>query len=53
MELSVGEVLNFPYKSGGSPGGCCGFFDPTQEFVNSFRTGTGAFQIHQAKHDDG
>ncbi len=33
-----GEVLNFPYKSGGSPGGCCGFFDPTQEFVNSFRT---------------
>jgi starch-binding outer membrane protein, SusD/RagB family len=33
-----GEVLNFPYKSGSSPGGCCGFFDPTQEFVNSFRT---------------
>ena len=33
-----GEVLNFPYKSGGSPGGCCGFFNPTQEFVNSFRT---------------
>jgi hypothetical protein len=38
---SVGEVLNFPYKSGGSPGGCCGFFDPTQEFVNSFRTAGG------------
>ncbi len=33
-----GEVLNFPYKSGGSPGGCCGFFNPTQDFVNSFRT---------------
>jgi starch-binding outer membrane protein, SusD/RagB family len=33
-----GEQLNFPYKSGGSPGGCCGFFDPTQEFVNTFRT---------------
>ena len=33
-----GEVLNFPYKSGGSPAGCCGFFNPTQEFVNSFRT---------------
>ncbi len=32
-----GEVLNFPYKSGASPGGCCGFFNPTQEFVNSFR----------------
>jgi starch-binding outer membrane protein, SusD/RagB family len=33
-----GEVLNFPYKGGGSPGGCCGFFQPTQDFVNSFRT---------------
>ncbi len=33
-----GEVLNFPYKTGGSPAGCCGFFQPTQEFVNSFRT---------------
>ena len=32
----AGEVLNFPYKGGGSPGGCCGFFNPTQEFVNSF-----------------
>jgi hypothetical protein len=32
-----GEVLNFPYKSGASPGGCCGFFNPTQDFVNSYR----------------
>lgn len=32
------EVLNFPYKTGESPGGCCGFFQPTQDFVNSFRT---------------
>jgi len=36
-----GEILNFPYKSGGSPGGCCGFFQPTQEYVNSFRTSGG------------
>jgi len=36
-----GEVLNFPYKGGSSPGGCCGFFNPTQEFVNSFRTSAG------------
>ena len=36
-----GEVLNFPYKSGGSPGGCCGFFQPTEDFVNSFRTSAG------------
>jgi hypothetical protein len=37
-----GEVLNFPYKGGGgAPAGCCGFFNPTQEFVNSFRTSGG------------
>ncbi len=36
-----GEVLNFPYKSGGSPGGCCGFFQPGHDFVNSFRTSGG------------
>lgn len=35
---SWGEVLNFPYKTGESPGGCCSFFQPTQDFVNSFRT---------------
>ena len=38
MNAGSGEVLNFPYKGGGSPGGCCGFFNPTQDFVNSFRT---------------
>ena len=37
-----GEVLNFPYKgNNGSPGGCCGFFVPNQEYVNSFRTENG------------
>jgi len=36
-----GEVLNFPYKGGSSPGGCCGFFNPTQDFVNHFRTSGG------------
>lgn len=38
MNGGQGEVLNFPYKPGGSPAGCCGFFQPTQDFVNSFRT---------------
>ncbi len=30
-----GEVLNFPYNGG--PGGCCGFFQPSQDLVNSFQ----------------
>jgi starch-binding outer membrane protein, SusD/RagB family len=47
-----GEVLNFPYKSGGSPGGCCGFFQATQEFVNSFRTSAGLPLLDNTYNDD-
>jgi starch-binding outer membrane protein, SusD/RagB family len=46
-----GEVLNFPYKSGGSPGGCCGFFQPNQEFVNSFRTQAGLPMLDGSYND--
>jgi len=35
---NAGDVLNFPYLSGGSPAGCCGFYQPSFEFANSFRT---------------
>lgn len=47
-----GEVLNFPYKSGESPGGCCGFFQPTQEFVNSFRTSGGLPLLDNSYNND-
>ena len=48
-----GEVLNFPYKGGGgSPGGCCGFFQPTQEFVNSFRTNGGLPLLDNSYNND-
>jgi hypothetical protein len=34
--------LNFPYNTGpNGPGNCCGFFQPTFTFVNSFRTSNG------------
>lgn len=52
-----GEVLNFPYNNG--PGGCCGFFSPTQEFVNSFRTAGGlplldnSYNLQPVKNDYG
>jgi len=29
-----GDVLNFPYAG---PGGCCGFYQPTQNLVNAYR----------------
>lgn len=33
---SWGDSYNFPYGSG--PGGCCGFFQPSQNLVNAFKT---------------
>ena len=33
---TVGEMLNFPY--GNSPFGCCGFYQPTVDLANSYRT---------------
>jgi len=48
-----GEVLNFPYKgNNGSPGGCCGFFQATQEYVNSFRTENGLPLLDNSYNDD-
>ena len=54
------EVLNFPYKGGASPGGCCGFFTPSQDFVNSFRTDANglpfldnSYNDEQVKNDQG
>jgi hypothetical protein len=32
-------VLNYPYNGG--PAGCCGFFQPSFDLVNSFRTAAG------------
>lgn len=53
-------VLNYPYNGG--PAGCCGFFQPSFELVNSFRTDanglpmlTGAYNTgaNQVKTDEG
>jgi hypothetical protein len=33
---SWGDNYNFPY--GSAPGGCCGFYQPTQNLVNAFKT---------------
>ncbi|HVU95754.1 MAG TPA: RagB/SusD family nutrient uptake outer membrane protein [Puia sp.] len=33
---NYGDVLNFPY--GGGPGACCGFFNPSQDLANAYKT---------------
>lgn len=34
----AGETLNWPYFSGAPGGGCCGFYQPSQNLVNAFKT---------------
>ena len=55
---NYGDVLNFPQNGG--PGGCCGFFQPSQWLVNHFKTdpATGLpdldhFNDKNVKNDEG
>ncbi|MEL6671861.1 MAG: RagB/SusD family nutrient uptake outer membrane protein [Bacteroidota bacterium] len=47
-------VLNFPHGSTGPerPGGCCGFFQPSFELVNSFRTGADGLPLLDGSYND-
>ena len=33
---NYGDILCFPYNGG--PGGCCGFYNPSQELANAYKT---------------
>lgn len=33
---NYGDILNFPYTGG--PGTCCGFYNPSQDLANAFKT---------------
>ncbi|NLR56466.1 RagB/SusD family nutrient uptake outer membrane protein [Chitinophaga polysaccharea] len=52
-----GEMLNFPYDP--SPFGCCGFFQPSQDLVNSYRVDASGlpylddYNDHPVKSDKG
>ncbi len=54
---NVGDVLNFPYNNG--PAGCCGFFQPSQDLVNSFQVDANGlplldtYNAQDVKNDDG
>ncbi|GAB3804665.1 RagB/SusD family nutrient uptake outer membrane protein [Spirosoma humi] len=51
-----GDMLNFPYNG---PFSCCGFYQPTQDLVNSFRTDANGlpylddYNSHPVKNDMG
>ncbi len=47
-------VLNFPHNTGSSgPGNCCGFFQPTFDLANSFRTEDGLPLLDNSYNDEG
>ena len=33
---NYGDILNFPYNGG--PGACCGFYNPSQDLANAYKT---------------
>jgi hypothetical protein len=43
-------VLNFP--NGGGPGGCCGFFQPSFDMANAFRTDADGFPLVDGSYND-
>lgn len=46
--------LNFPYNTGPTgPGNCCGFFQPTFTFVNSFRTDANGLPLLDGSYNMG
>lgn len=48
---NVGDLLNFPYGNGALTG-CCGFFQPSIELVNSYRTDANGLPLLDGSYDD-
>lgn len=47
-------VLNFPYNTGSNgPAGCCGFFAPSFELANSFRTTANGLPLLDGSYNSG
>ncbi len=47
-QANYGNILNFPYNG---PGGCCGFFQPSQELANSFRVNALGLPLLDGSYD--
>ncbi len=48
------DDLNYPYNTGpDGPGNCCGFFQPTFELANTFRTSGGLPLLDGSYNDEG
>lgn len=48
---NIGDMLNYPYGNGAVTG-CCGFFQPSIELANSFRTDASGLPLLDGSYDD-
>jgi len=46
-----GDVLNWPYFSSAPGGGCCGFYQPSQNLVNAFKTDANGLPLFRTFND--
>ncbi|MCG8322804.1 MAG: RagB/SusD family nutrient uptake outer membrane protein [Cytophagales bacterium] len=54
QNANPGMVLNFPHGTAGParPGGCCGFFQPSFDLANSFRTDANGLPLLDNSYND-
>lgn len=45
-------VLNFPFGGQSAPGGCCGFFQPSLDLANSFRTSSTGLPLLDSSYNE-
>lgn len=50
QDANYDQILNFP-NGGPTSGGCCGFFQPTFELANSFRTGDDGLPVPKEQYN--
>jgi hypothetical protein len=48
---NFGDVLNFPYNAG--PGACCGFYNPSQDLANAYKTNAAGLPLLDETYADG
>jgi len=48
---NYGDLLNFPYNNG--PGACCGFFNPSQELANAYKTDANGLPLLDGSYNSG
>lgn len=48
---NYGDILNFPYNGG--PGACCGFYNPSQDLANAYKTDANGLPLLDESYTSG